>query len=203
MPTHPSVRDHSHGGTPYLTPAVHLTPEDGTCLMEAVSAAAGLPWSDNPACTHPLLAHLGRLVNDASSDGARQRLAELIPALAAASPGDPDDSARAAARLAVSCTDEGLRTRPTPLLACLNHVATTRLRWEETPGEKGRWAAAVRRRAFLHGAGARAVEHAVLACTHLPAGVRDEALLGLLRTGYAAVTQDRGGPAAPDTGPGG
>ena len=31
----------------------HLVPEDGACVMEAVSKAAGEPWSDTPACTHP------------------------------------------------------------------------------------------------------------------------------------------------------
>jgi hypothetical protein len=52
----------------------HLVPADGACLMEAVSQAAGEPWSDTPACTHPLLSHLARLVNDASSDQGRQEL---------------------------------------------------------------------------------------------------------------------------------
>ena len=47
--------------------------------MELASLLAGEPWSDHPACTHPLLAAVARHVNDHTSDGGRQRLTELIP----------------------------------------------------------------------------------------------------------------------------
>jgi hypothetical protein len=36
------------------------------CLMEAVAQHTGQPWSDHPSCSHPLVAHVARLVNDAS-----------------------------------------------------------------------------------------------------------------------------------------
>jgi hypothetical protein len=47
--------------------------------MELASYLAGEPWSDHPACTHPLLAALARDVNDHVDDHARLRLAPLIP----------------------------------------------------------------------------------------------------------------------------
>lgn len=186
MPTPDEPRRRAAGGTPYLTAATHLTPEDGTCLMEAVSAAAGLPWSDSPGCTHPLLAHLARLVNDACTDAGRQRLAGLVPALATATPGDP---ARAAASLAAACTDYALQIRPTPLLAHLHHVATTELRRDQrAPARRPRsWVSTARHRVFLSGPGARAVEQSALACTRLPSAERDAALDTLLRRGLAAV----------------
>lgn len=49
--------------------------------MELVSAAAGGLWSDRPACTPPVLAHVARLVNDHTSPANRPRLAPLIPYL--------------------------------------------------------------------------------------------------------------------------
>ena len=36
-----------------LSAGAHLSPDEGTCLMEAVSVAAHLPWSDAPSSTRP------------------------------------------------------------------------------------------------------------------------------------------------------
>jgi hypothetical protein len=49
--------------------------------MEMASVLAGEPWSDRPRCTHPLLAHLARLVNDCTSDAGRGRLAPHVPSV--------------------------------------------------------------------------------------------------------------------------
>jgi hypothetical protein len=49
--------------------------------MELASVLGGEPWSDHPACTHPLLGQLARMVNDATSDAERNRLAVLIPSV--------------------------------------------------------------------------------------------------------------------------
>lgn len=49
--------------------------------MELASYLAGEKWSDHPACTHPLLAALGRLVNDHTSDAGRGDLAPLVPSV--------------------------------------------------------------------------------------------------------------------------
>jgi hypothetical protein len=49
--------------------------------MEMASFLAGERWSDHPACTHPLLAGLARLVNDSVTDRARSQLVSMIPSV--------------------------------------------------------------------------------------------------------------------------
>jgi hypothetical protein len=66
---------------PTLSPGKHRNPRKGACFMEFASLLAGEPWSDHPACTHPLLAAVARHVNDLTSDAGRARLAELIPSV--------------------------------------------------------------------------------------------------------------------------
>lgn len=68
-------------GLPLLSRGRHRTPRQGASLMEAASLLAGEPWSDRPTCTHPLLAHLARLVNDHTTDAGRQDLALVVPTL--------------------------------------------------------------------------------------------------------------------------
>ncbi len=57
--------------------------------MELASYLAGERWSDSPACTHRLLAHIARLVNDFTDDSARPRLAILIPSVIGLQSQDP------------------------------------------------------------------------------------------------------------------
>ncbi len=57
--------------------------------MELVSFLAGERWSDRPACTHPLLASLARLVNDSTTDAGRQRLTALLPSVIGLTSDDP------------------------------------------------------------------------------------------------------------------
>jgi hypothetical protein len=66
---------------PTLSRGKHRTPRKGGCFMEFASLLAGEPWSDHPACTHPLLAAVARHVNDLTSDAGRPRLAGLIPSV--------------------------------------------------------------------------------------------------------------------------
>jgi hypothetical protein len=49
--------------------------------MEMTSFLAGERWSDHPACTHPLLASLARMVNDIVSDQVRPQLVPMIPSV--------------------------------------------------------------------------------------------------------------------------
>jgi hypothetical protein len=49
--------------------------------MEMASFLAGERWSDHPACTHPLLADLARLINDSVTDRLRPLLVPLIPSV--------------------------------------------------------------------------------------------------------------------------
>ena len=66
---------------PVLSRGKHRNPRSGACFMEFASYLAGESWSDHPACTHPLLASVARMVNDCTSDTARARLVPLIPSV--------------------------------------------------------------------------------------------------------------------------
>jgi hypothetical protein len=70
--------------------------------MEFASYLAGERWSDHPRCTHPLLAAVARLVNDNTSDPARQRLTGLIPSVIGLTSDDPRWNAVIARRAAVT-----------------------------------------------------------------------------------------------------
>jgi hypothetical protein len=66
---------------PVLSWGNHRSPRQGACFMELASYLAGERWSDDPACTHPLLAALARDVNDYTSDAGRAALAGLVPSV--------------------------------------------------------------------------------------------------------------------------
>lgn len=89
---------------PILSRGKHRSPRKGACFMEMASYLAGERWSDHPKCTHPLLASVARLVNDFTSDQARQRLAPLIPSVIGLTTDDP----RADARIALRCATVAL-----------------------------------------------------------------------------------------------
>ncbi|MFC4782862.1 hypothetical protein ACT8ZV_00175 [Nocardioides sp. MAHUQ-72] len=68
-------------GLPVLSRGRHRSARKGACFMEMASVLANEPWSDHPKCTHPLLAHLARLVNDHTTDRHRGELVTLIPSV--------------------------------------------------------------------------------------------------------------------------
>ncbi|MEO3801707.1 hypothetical protein [Nonomuraea sp. B1E8] len=72
--------------------------------MELASYLAGERWSDHPACTHPLLAALARLVNDNTSDESRAGLVHLVPSII----GLASDDLRVDARIALRCATTAL-----------------------------------------------------------------------------------------------
>lgn len=74
---------------PLLGRGKHRNPRKGACFMELASYLAGERWSDSPACTHRLLAHLARLVNDFTDDASRPHLAPLIPSVIGLQSNDP------------------------------------------------------------------------------------------------------------------
>jgi hypothetical protein len=74
---------------PILSRGAHRDPRRGACFMEYASHLAGVGWSDRPACTHPLLALVGREVNDEMSDAARAWLVPMIPSVIGLVPTDP------------------------------------------------------------------------------------------------------------------
>jgi hypothetical protein len=83
---------------PVLSRGKHRSPRKGACFMEFASYLAGEPWSDHPACTHPLLAGVARDVNDCTSDSGRSRLAPEIPSVIGLTPDDPHVVPRVTAR---------------------------------------------------------------------------------------------------------
>jgi len=87
---------------PVLSRGKHRHPRQGACFMELASFVAGERWSDHPACTHPLLASLARLVNDATSDDARHELAGMIPDVIGLVSDDPRVDIRIALRSATA-----------------------------------------------------------------------------------------------------
>jgi hypothetical protein len=107
---------------PILSRGKHRNPRKGACFMELVSYLAGEPWSDHPACTHPLLAAVARDVNDCTSDAGRPRLAELIPSVIGLTGEDPHIDVR----IALMCAQRALpvaaaerqQTMAVSVLAC-------------------------------------------------------------------------------------
>lgn len=87
---------------PVLSRGKHRRPKKGACFMEFASLLAGERWSDHPACTHPLLASLARLVNDCTTDARRSRLAVLIPSVIGLTSDDPRVDVRIARRAALT-----------------------------------------------------------------------------------------------------
>jgi hypothetical protein len=79
----------AEGFLPLLSAGRHRSAKRGACFMEYASYLAGERWSDRPACTHPALASLARLVNDLTSDDARSALATHIPSVVGLNGDDP------------------------------------------------------------------------------------------------------------------
>ena len=107
---------------PMLARGKHRSPRRGACFMELASYLAGERWSDKPACTHPLLAHLARLVNDLTDDAERPRLALLIPRVIGLRSDDPhwDDELTllAASRALPVVSEHHQRSLAVGILSC-------------------------------------------------------------------------------------
>ncbi len=107
---------------PMLSRGKHRNPRKGACFMELAAYLAGERWSDHPACTHPLLASVARMVNDQTSDAGRSRLAPLIPSVI----GLTSDDLHVDARIALCCAttalpvvaEERQRVMAVAVLAC-------------------------------------------------------------------------------------
>ena len=64
-----------------LDKGAHDGPDDGMCLLEAVSFVRGETFTDHPKCVSPVLAEFGRNLNDVLPDDTRQQLVPFIPLL--------------------------------------------------------------------------------------------------------------------------
>jgi hypothetical protein len=87
---------------PSLDKGAHSEGSGQACIMEYVSVLAGENFSDAPACTHPVLAHLSRRVFDLmSTDDARHTMVPYIGRLFGTTPpSDPQERKELAAALA-------------------------------------------------------------------------------------------------------
>ena len=207
---------------PVLSRGKHRGPRHGACFMELASFLAGERWSDDPACTHPLLAALARDVNDYTSDAGRAELVELIPSVI----GLTGDDLHMDARIALVCARTALpvaaagrqQVLAVSVLACERVLAGLDGRPADWLEERSRhalaevphateWArrftsdttisAKVFRRRAAPAAVHAAVEGIALACIQQP----DEMLRGLLTAaiGECAAWADR--DAGRDTAP--
>jgi len=174
---------------PRLDLGTHLTPDERACLMEWVSTLAGEPWTDAPATTDPLLAHLARLVNDAMTAAGRQRLVPLGPRLARLTSTDP----AVTERLVVLVTRYALKVRPTLLVIWAERAARRHLTQAVThvpAGRIRRGLIRVSRRAYRHGPAHRAIEAAVAALRRTAHA--DEHLRAVLEQAITVVESHRG-----------
>jgi len=99
-------------GLPVLSCGKHNDPRDGACLMEYVSVLAGEKFTDRPVCADPLLAHLARMINDATSAPGRPALGRLAADIVGTSGAD----AQLHEELVLTCfaTLRGQRAAPQP-----------------------------------------------------------------------------------------
>lgn len=111
---------------PVLSVGKHRNPRRGACFMEFASFLAGEAWSDHPACTHPGLAHVARMVNDCTTDTGRQRLAPLIPSVIGLTTDDPRLDIVLALRAACAALPIASEDRQRPLavgaLVCVHRL---------------------------------------------------------------------------------
>lgn len=112
--------------------------------MELASYLAGERWSDHPACTHPLLAGLARLVNDYTTDTARHRLATLIPSVIGVTGDDPRLDVRITLRCATTALPVVAHERQLAMAVSILSAGHILTELDESPdlAERGREALA-------------------------------------------------------------
>lgn len=174
-------------GLPQLQPGKHLEPAEGGCFMEYASLLAGEGWSDHPRCTHPALAQLARLVNDAAPPAVRQRLTLLVPDVI----GLNRTSAALTPQLVTLCIDSMHRPgRPQWAWSVQRRWAARRVAAAARSGWSARWCA-LTDPAYRGGPAQRLMTQAVQqAAKDTPA--TGERLIGLLAEAIAATALDRG-----------
>ncbi|GAA1558896.1 hypothetical protein GCM10009804_14600 [Kribbella hippodromi] len=110
------------------------------CVMELVSRLAREPWTDRPACVHPVLSAVARAVHDHSSLSGRRELLPLAPRFI--------DTSRAgfeySARLVALCVSTALtvgEVRPDERrrIRAAHETALHLLGAQDRPGGVARW----------------------------------------------------------------
>jgi hypothetical protein len=97
-----------------VAPGRHPVAGDEACLMELASALAREPWTDHPACVHPVLAAVARAVNDRVGEAAREWLAPLVPQMIGTADAGLDGRPRPerCAQVVLLCARMALRLSP-------------------------------------------------------------------------------------------
>lgn len=170
-------------GLPRLSRGSHLGPEEGACFMEYASVLAGEPFSDQPRCTHPLLAELARMVNDSVSDSGRQRLLPLVPSVIGRTTDDPRAAALLVERLVAEAEARGVDG---PALRW--HRRRARIRLRRVAARRPASPLVQRLRelvdfAYREGPASRAVNSIGFTVSGPPDGRRDDRLTALLVAG--------------------
>lgn len=142
-----------------------LGPGTEGCLMELVSVLANEPWSDTPRCTHPALAEVARLVNDACSSRGREALLPLAGELV----GTAGLDARVAPTVVAIGVEHARRTglRAALLLSLDVWQANRRLARLQDGGRLALWCRFTDR-AYWLGPGSRAIASAVTVIARSP-----------------------------------
>ncbi len=122
---------------------------DELCLLEAVAFITGLPHSDHPECTDPVLGAYGRVVNDFMTDEERQQLVPLIPKLVGTNVGHEVSLRRAmllcdaTIRQILPITFESIGlTEVANTLRNLDEVKDTASAWSAASAASAAWSAA-------------------------------------------------------------
>ncbi|MFI6853899.1 hypothetical protein [Streptomyces sp. NPDC050416] len=147
--------------------------------MESAALLAGDGFTDSPACTHPALAALARVVNDSVGDATRHALWSLAAELADARPLD-----RAYTSLLVGSVVDAARVLHPASRRLARHGRACRRRSEKPAqalegGLPGRAADLL----WWRGPGRRYLEHALRVLCAAPDA--DQRLAGLLRRAVA------------------
>ncbi len=166
-------------GLPRLRPGMHLSPDDGACLMELVSVLAAEPWSDRPACTDATLATIARVVNDDVSDAVRQALTPCAADLV----GRAGDPGVLAPRLVYVCLSIAQRHLPAPSARLERH----RRRAARRLTDDHRFGMSLPTRLYARGPAQHAITAMILALRTLPVAPRDRALQDVLEAAIAAT----------------
>jgi hypothetical protein len=169
---------------PLLEAGAHLHPSDGACLMEYVSVLAGEGFSDHPRCTDPLLAHLARMVNDATSDAGRPLLARFAPDLAGAGRGGPR-----VAPVVVGATLVAAAAARPGSRSVRRHLRRTGRRLQGCGVAESGTGEVLRDALYRRGAAPRALAVATGSVIGLPVAERDAALATLLDAALRAHTR--------------
>lgn len=200
---------------PQLSRGKHRSPRQGACFMELASYLAGERWSDHPACTHPLLATLARLVNDHTSDDGRGDLARLAASVVGLTSDDPHVNVRIALRAATTALPVASAGRQRVLAVSILAAERTRAELDGRPvggledrsrralaqvPDAAHWAERFTQgmrttsKGFHRHGAPNTVRHAVLgiaeACVHDPDGILRELLAGAIDDCAARISRD-------------